>query len=43
MPWQPYYSREGGANRCCSGIVEKLIVNAWKKNNSNDKKNLRNW
>jgi hypothetical protein len=23
---------EGGANQCCSGIiVEKLIINAWKK------------
>ncbi len=28
---KPYYGREGRANQCCSGIVEKLIINAWKK------------
>ncbi len=31
MVEKPYYGREGRANQCCSGIVEKLIINAWKK------------
>jgi hypothetical protein len=39
MPWQSHYSTEGGANQCCSGIVEKLIINqCLEKKNSSDKK-----
>jgi len=43
MVEKPYYGREGRANQCCSGIVEKFNHQCLEKNNSGDKKLLRNW